>query len=80
MCKGVKQRVQMSIPPDSRLAGAIDNRSPSRAADNPRDENNNGDKVKDKVVCFTPATVSVLLAIQQRLGGMQSWRRIELTD
>ena len=35
----------MSIPPDSRLAGAIDDRPPSRAADNPRDENNNGNKV-----------------------------------
>lgn len=45
MCKSAKQRVQMSIPPDSRLASAIDDRPPSPAADNPRDENNNGDKV-----------------------------------
>lgn len=35
----------MSIPPDSRLAGAIDDRPPSRAAYDPRDENNNADKV-----------------------------------
>lgn len=49
-----RARVQMNIPPDSRLAGAINNRSPSRTADNPRDEDNNGDKVKEQVVCYTP--------------------------
>ena len=54
MCKNSKQRVQLSIPPDSRLAGAIDDRTPSRAADNPRDENDNCDKVQDKIVRFTP--------------------------
>lgn len=44
----------MHIPPDFRLAGAIDDGPPSLAADDPRHEDNNGAKIEEKVVCFAP--------------------------